>query len=85
MHALIESADVISVSIDIPSATTQECLVTGGTNIQMSANMTVADVGAIETVTWFLDDSAVASGEDVEVFVSLGSFSQGRIEHGFRG
>lgn len=57
----------------IPWGTPQECTGDDGRNISMDAHTTVVNTDAIDTVTWTLDGSPVASGESVNILVPLGA------------
>jgi hypothetical protein len=66
----------ISMTIAIPGGPTQECTDVGSSTIFMNAQVTVFDPDdVVETISWKLDGSPVASGESVEILVPLGTHS----------
>lgn len=66
-----------SVIIGVPGGTTQECSISGGSNVTMIANVSVTDPGEIVAITWFLGESStpVASGDVVEIFIPYDTHS----------
>jgi len=61
-----------SVSIALAGGSTQECSSTGGSQIEVSANIVTTDDSDIVTVHWTLDGADAGSGEMASIFVPLG-------------
>jgi hypothetical protein len=62
-----------SVSIQVPGGSTQECVSTGGTNLQVNAVVRIDPPLEVDNLTWRLDGQDVAYGESAVLFVPLGT------------
>ena len=66
-------APMVSISID--GGANQECAATGGSEVSFSATVGLPGGTTLASVTWLLDDAEVTTGEDVTLFVGLGTHS----------
>lgn len=68
-----EPAAFILMSIE--GGESQECNSTGGNNISITATTTVSPDDAISSINWSVDGTAVASGDNLQQFFTLGGHS----------
>lgn len=62
-----------SVSIQLSGGNIQECSSTGGSSIDVTANISTTDINDIASISWSLDGADAGTGNLVNVFTPLGT------------
>ncbi|MGV7235258.1 MAG: hypothetical protein ACQ9ET_03275 [Nitrosomonadaceae bacterium] len=62
-----------AVTLEVIGGEQQECQTLGGSNVQLSADLLVSDVDALDTLTWSLNGDVVGDTKSVELFLPLGT------------
>lgn len=62
-----------TLSLSVAGGSTQECSVTGGSNVAINVDSTIPPGDALDSIIWLVDGSEVMGGNTINEFLSLGS------------
>jgi hypothetical protein len=62
----------IEVGITVPDGAQQECSLTNGSFVSLSAGVRLFNGAELANISWFIDGEPAGSGEDINPFLSLG-------------
>jgi uncharacterized protein YaiE (UPF0345 family) len=63
----------VRITIDVIGGTTQECTDTGGTEVTLTADMTLFGGAELASIDWIIDSAADGSGDTITPFLPLGT------------
>lgn len=66
-------APTVEVGISVAGGTRQECSTTGGSNVDLTANLHLLGGAQLSGVQWYIDGTSAGTGTHISPFLRLGS------------